>query len=97
MMTAPDYENLDHIIDVRRPFEYQVRHIEGAENISYELTDFAKEVSHLDKNGHYITYCNYGGRGGHAAELMRQLGFKHVAGHGIEDVARLTGKQIVNG
>lgn len=96
-MTAPDYQKLDLIIDVRRAFEYQVRHIDGAVNISYELTDFAREVDKLDRDGHYITYCNYGGRGGHAAALMRRLGFKHIEGHGIEDVAKLTGKQIVNG
>jgi rhodanese-related sulfurtransferase len=96
-MSAPDYQKLDLIIDVRRPFEYQVRHIDGAVNLSYEQTDFAKVVDHLDREGHYVTYCNYGGRGGNAASLMRQLGFKHIEGHGIEDVAKLTGKQILNG
>lgn len=96
-MTAPDYSKIDLIIDVRRPFEYAIRHIEGAENISYELTDFEKEVSILDRNGHYITYCNYGGRGGQAASLMRSMGFENIAGHGIEDVAKLTGRQIING
>lgn len=96
-MSEPNYESLDLIIDVRRAFEFQVRHIEGAVNISYELTDFAREVDKLDREGHYITYCNYGGRGGQAASLMRRLGFKNIEGHGIEEVAKLTGKPIVNG
>lgn len=90
-----DYKNLDLVIDVRRAFEYEIRHIEGAKNISYEFTDFAREVENLDKDGQYITYCNYGGRGGKAAELMRQLGFKHVVGLGIEEVRQKTGKSIV--
>lgn len=94
-MQSVDFENLDLIIDVRRPFEYAVRHIEGAVNISYELTDFEVEVGELDRDGHYITYCNYGGRGGHAADLMRQLGFKHVQGMGIEEVHHIAGKPIV--
>lgn len=96
-MTEPNFESLDLIIDVRRAFEFQVRHIDGAVNISYEMTDFAREIDHLDRESHYVTYCNYGGRGGQAASLMRRLGFKHIEGLGIEEVAKLTGKQIVNG
>ena len=85
----------DLIIDVRRPFEFEVRHIDGAVNISWELTNFDAEVDGLDRDGVYITHCNYGGRGGQAAQRMRQLGFKHVTGLGIEEVAQLTGKEIV--
>lgn len=88
-------EPFDLIIDVRRPFEYAVRHIDGAVNISYELTDFEQEISGLNKDGRYITYCNYGGRGGQAAALMRSHGFAQVEGMGIEDVRRLTGIEIV--
>ena len=95
MTTDARFANPALIIDVRRPFEYEVRHIEGAVNLSWELTNFDAEVADLARAAFYITHCNYGGRGCQAAERMRQLGFKHVIGLGIEEVATLTGRAIV--
>ena len=49
--------------------------IENAININLEGSDFASEVSKLDKNATIAVYCRSGNRSGVATEQMAELGF----------------------
>jgi len=63
------------ILDVRTPEEFNAGHIENAININLEGSDFASEVSKLDKDATVAVYCRSGNRSGVATEQMAELGF----------------------
>ena len=63
------------ILDVRTPEEFNAGHIANAININLEGSDFASEVSKLDKNATVAVYCRSGNRSGVATEQMAELGF----------------------
>ena len=52
------------VLDVRTPEEFSAGHIENAININLEGSDFASEVSKLDKNATIAVYCRSGNRSG---------------------------------
>jgi rhodanese-related sulfurtransferase len=60
---------------VRTPEEFNAGHIANAININLEGSDFASEVSKLDKNATVAVYCRSGNRSGVATEQMAELGF----------------------
>jgi len=62
-------------LDVRTPEEFNAGHIANAININLEGSDFASEVSKLDKNATVAVYCRSGNRSGVATEQMAELGF----------------------
>ncbi len=70
----PDYV----ILDVRTPKEYAKEHLENANNIDVNSSDFEDEVEKLDKNKKYIVYCKAGVRGCKAVDLMKKHDFKEV-------------------
>ena len=63
------------VLDVRTPAEFSAGHIANAININLEGSDFATEVSKLDKNATVAVYCRSGNRSGVATEQMAALGF----------------------
>jgi rhodanese-related sulfurtransferase len=66
------------ILDVRTIEEHQAGHIEGSVNINYKSPKFKEEVSNLDKEKIYITYCRSGRRSAKSAEIMKELGFENI-------------------
>lgn len=73
-------KNLENavLLDVRTPEEYDLGHIEGAENINWYDEDFKAKVSAIDRSKTVYVYCKAGGRSAKAAAAMRELGFEHV-------------------
>lgn len=63
-------------LDVRTAGEFMSGHIKGAINIDVEGTQFASEISKLDKTATYALYCQSGRRSAIAAEIMTDAGFK---------------------
>ncbi len=63
------------VLDVRTPSEFSAGHIANAININLEGSDFATEVSKLDKNATVAVYCRSGNRSGVATKQMAELGF----------------------
>ena len=63
------------ILDVRTPEEFNAGHIANAININLEGSDFASEVSKLDKNATVAVYCRSGNRSAVATDQMAELGF----------------------
>lgn len=63
------------VLDVRTPEEFNAGHIANAVNINLEGSDFASEVSKLDKDSTVAVYCRSGNRSGVATKQMAELGF----------------------
>ncbi|MGD1980905.1 MAG: rhodanese-like domain-containing protein [Flavobacteriaceae bacterium] len=66
------------LIDVRTPSEYEGGYIGTARNINYNATDFAEQVSKLDRDKPVLVYCAVGGRSARAAKVFESLGFKTI-------------------
>lgn len=75
-------ENIDNtkfiILDVRTGEEYKAGHIENSINIDYKSPKFKENVSNLDKEKIYLTYCRSGRRSANSAEIMEDLGFENI-------------------
>lgn len=84
------------ILDVRTPEEFAEGHLEGAININYRDSNFAKNVVSLDHDAQYIVYCRSGNRSGKSIEIMQQQGFTQLynAG-GVTDASARLGLPIV--
>ena len=61
-------------IDVRTQDEYEQSHIEGALHLPLDILQLKSRL--LDKNKHYILYCNSGRRSEAAAHLLGLEGFQ---------------------
>ena len=66
------------ILDIRTPEEYGAGKIEGAINIDFYDADFSEQLDALDKDAHYVVYCNSGNRSGQALSTFSDLGFVQV-------------------
>jgi rhodanese-related sulfurtransferase len=66
------------ILDVRTGEEYITGHIPDSANINYKSPKFKEEVSKLDKEKIYLTYCRSGTRSAKSAEIMKELGFQNI-------------------
>lgn len=84
------------IIDVRSAAEYRAGHIDGAINLDIRDPGFRLAIRGFPKDQTYLTYCNAGGRGGQAAEVMRHLGFADVTGCGLIRAVGLSGRTVVS-
>ena len=75
-------ENIENtkfmILDVRTGEEYKAGHIENSINIDYKSPKFKENVSNLDKEKIYLTYCRSGRRSANSAEIMEELGFENI-------------------
>lgn len=63
------------ILDVRTPEEFNAGHIANAININFAGSDFASEVSKLDKDATVAVYCRSANRSALATKEMADLGF----------------------
>lgn len=66
------------LVDVRTPAEYQQGTIGEAENIDVLSSNFASEISKLDKSKKTLIFCKSGGRSGRAGKTMEEMGFATV-------------------
>jgi rhodanese-related sulfurtransferase len=71
-------ESDEIVLDIRTPEEYDQGIIEGAINIDFYDNDFAVQLDALDKDAHYVVYCNSGNRSGQANSTFDDLGFTNV-------------------
>src|SRR4051812_8201041 len=71
-----DSGEIDGILDVRTPEEYQAGQIEGAVMIPLQVLE--SEMAKLDKDKTYLVYCRSGNRSKQASQILSQNGFKHI-------------------
>ena len=70
------------VIDVRRPEEYSLSHLDGAINIPHsELADRISEIETY-KDKPVVLYCRSGHRAGIAKEILESKGFQHAINAG---------------
>lgn len=66
----------EYLLDVREPFEFEMGHIEGAENISVNALEGRLQELPAYKKIH--VYCQHGKRGADAVEVLSRNGFEAV-------------------
>lgn len=66
------------LVDVRTPEEYDLGHIDDAQNIDYFSPTFDEDIKNLDKTKPVILYCKSGGRSAKCAEKMVEAGFVKI-------------------
>ena len=66
------------ILDIRTPEEFAAGKIEDSINIDFYAADFREQLDGLDKDAHYLVYCNSGNRSGQALPIFEDLGFAEV-------------------
>lgn len=66
------------LLDIRTPEEYAAGKIEGSINLDFYAADFREQLDTLDKDTHYLVYCNSGNRSGQAIPIFEDLGFAEV-------------------
>ena len=67
------------VLDVRTPEEYGDGHVEAAMSLNFYDDDFADRLAELDPGRRYLVYCRTGGRSTKTLDLLKKLGFQHVA------------------
>ena len=66
------------LVDVRDPDEYEHCRLPGAELIPLPTLPSEAAAKLPDKEAHILLYCHHGMRSLRAAEILRQLGYKHA-------------------
>ena len=66
------------LLDVRKPFEYAEKHINGAINIPLEQLKSNINTFFPDKNQEIIVYCQSGSRSRNAALYLSCKGYTNV-------------------
>ncbi len=66
----------EYLLDVREPFEYEMGHITGADNIS--VNEIEARLEELPKDKKIHVYCQRGKRGENAVEILKRHGFDAV-------------------
>lgn len=66
------------LLDVRTPEEYSVEHLENADNVNVNSSDFASKAALYDKSKPIFVYCKVGGRSAQAADKLVAMGFTEV-------------------
>lgn len=74
------------VVDVRSPWEYEIKHIPGAKNIPLEeVSGKVEEIKSFKRP--VVLYCQSGNRSGMALTLLKQLGVADVFnGGGLRDI-----------
>ena len=65
-----------HILDVRKPGEFEVHHIKGA--ISFPLDFINHHLEDLNKEQPYFVHCRSGFRSMIAISILHRVGYKHL-------------------
>lgn len=69
--------DIDHVIDVRTQFEWNLGHFKGAKHIpTGDISE--KTLKGIPKVDTILVYCNTGQRARMAAEKIRSYGYKKV-------------------
>ena len=69
--------DIDHVIDVRTQFEWNLGHFKGAKHIpTGDISE--KTLKGIPKADTILVYCNTGQRARMAAEKIRSYGYKKV-------------------
>ena len=66
------------LLDIRTPAEFSAARLEGAVNLDYYASDFARRLAGLDRDKTYLIYCRVGNRTGRTMPVMERLGFRRV-------------------
>lgn len=66
------------LLDVRTPGEFESGHIKESVNIDWNGSNFAGEVSKIDKEIPVFVYCAAGGRSHAAYNKLKEMGYKEV-------------------
>jgi rhodanese-related sulfurtransferase len=82
-----DRGEVDLILDVREPEEWEKGHIPGAvyavrgmlEWYADPTSPYAKREITSKQDGRVVLHCSHGGRSLLAADMMRKMGYKNVA------------------
>ena len=80
----PDHATI--IVDVREPYEYDAMHIQDSINVPRGILETACEYNYeetvpelvMARDKEIILVCRSGNRSIFAAEVMQQMGYKHV-------------------
>ncbi len=77
------------IVDVRSPWEFDMEHIPGANNIPLEeISERINEFKSLGKP--LVLYCRSGNRSGMAVAILQQYGLTEIYnGGGLSDMQQL--------
>jgi rhodanese-related sulfurtransferase len=71
------------LIDVRRVYEFQAGHLEGATNI--EMNELSSRAGEIDRERPVVFYCRTGNRSSMAAAAFAEAGYDaHNLAGGIE-------------
>ena len=63
-------------LDVRRPGEYEVEHVQGS--INYTLDFINQHLNDLDRSRSYVLHCASGYRSMIAASILKRHGYQHL-------------------
>lgn len=66
------------VVDLRTDEEIAAGFIEGAGQLDFYDPAFQSTLESLDRDAHYLVYCNSGNRSAQTVRLMKDLGFTHV-------------------
>ncbi|MEX1280952.1 MAG: rhodanese-like domain-containing protein [Acidimicrobiia bacterium] len=75
---AIDADAAGVVIDLRTSEEIAVGYIEGASQLDFYESSFESVLEGLDRDTHYLVYCNSGNRSAETLRLMKDLGFTQV-------------------
>ena len=64
------------IIDVREPYEWDICHIEGAQNIPMNLID--ESIDKISKDHTCVVMCHHGTRSMSVIQYLKMKGFKKL-------------------
>ena len=70
-----DPEN-SHVLDVRKPGEFEGEHIENAQN--FPLDYINKQMAEINQDTSYFLHCRSGYRSTVAASILKARGFEHL-------------------
>ncbi len=70
-------DDAPRLLDVRGEVEWAISRIEGATLIP--LPELPSRLAELDPEAEIVVYCKMGGRGGRAAALLAERGFRRVS------------------
>jgi rhodanese-related sulfurtransferase len=62
------------LVDVRRPYEYEGGHLEGAVNI--EMNELPARSGEIPRDRPVLFYCRTGNRSGMAVDAFREAGYQ---------------------
>ena len=80
-------DNTIHILDVRKPGEWQAEHIETARHFALDYIN--NQMNEVDRNTEYYVHCQSGNRSTIACSILKARGFEKLINvHGkFEDIA----------